>query len=535
MLKPQDLLDMIEILSKEKSMPVEIIFSAVEQALREATRRHYEDKNNISPNIKLVLNATTGLYLTYRLWTVVPDDATEIEMTDERMEVHNRRAGRGDKQKDSIISEDGFESFDADVHIRLSDAQKNDPDMQAGDFHETEIKNITLDRIAVQHARQIIYRHLRQAERLQVIEEYSDKQGELINGIVDRLSRDGYVVLLKDKVEAILPYNLMVGEERFRAGDQVRAILQSLDTETKNYYPQLILSRIDDKMLLELFKLEVPEVSEHIIEILSVARVAGSRSKIAVKTNDGRIDPVGVCVGMRGARVSAVTNQINGERVDIILWDDDPEKFVSNALSPAKIETVFQDKRGRLLEVVVMEDNLASAVGSKGENVRLASKLIGWEIRIITTDEAVERKAEIDEQTAVALSEDLDITVDQAHKLVGGGLSELENIFNAKPADIAVVAGIDDATSNSIVEKAGQLLMMLAMSDEEEMPQIDPGFLEIEGMNKELALRFNDKDIKTVADLAECSIDELLDIAHITEKSAGALIMAARRSWAKQS
>lgn len=530
----QEILDVVEAISNEKRLPVDVVFSAVENALGEATRRHYEDKKGVLMDVRIEMDRTTGEYATRRVWRVVPDDIplTAPDGSDEQVLSREERRERGYvEHRFGIDPNKPPEVYVPELHLLLKEAQKKDKSLEVGDLYSVESENVAMDRVAVQLARQVIFRQVRDAERAQVLDEYSDRVGELLNGTIDRVTRDGYIVLLKDKVESLLPHNELSGDERFRSGESLRAILKNIDTETRGMRPQLVLSRSDDKMLLELFKLEVPEVSEHIIEILSVAREPGSRSKIAVKTNDGRIDPVGVCVGMRGARVSAVTNQLNGERVDIILWDDNLYKMVSNALSPAKIESVLRDGNKKLLEVVVAPENLAPAVGMRGENVRLASKLMNWEIKIISIDEAKERKREIGARVATSLSEELGVASDVGMALVAGGVESLDAIFAETPEGLQKLTGISVDAANDVLAKAGQLLMVRAIGNEGEAHDLDEQLLALEGMNKEMADALYEQGVKTVEDLAEQSVDELLSIVDMQEKDAEVLILEARKPW----
>ena len=537
-MQAKEVLELIEALSNEKHLSMDAVFESVEYALGEATRRYYSDRRKLTRDMRVYIDRKTGEYSTYRVWQVVPDDiAREDEnKQSEEEELMAVQAGyRSHSYAHSHVHVDldaEPEFYDPELHILLSEAQKKDANLKVTEFYRESAENLVMDRIAVQQARQAIFKKVRNAERAQILSRYSDQVGQLFNGVIERTTREGYIVLLKDRVESLLPHSGLIGEERFRPGETVRGILKTINTEAHGMRPQLILSRSDDKMLIELFKIEVPEVSENIIEILSVAREPGSRSKIAVKTNDGRIDPVGVCVGMRGTRVSAVTNQLNGERVDIILWDDNPTKLVSNALSPAKIESVLLDHERKILEVVVAQENLAPAVGTRGENVRLASKLIGWQIKIISIEDAENRRVEIRAEIAGSLSERLGITEEVSQSLVRNGLESLDTIFGASTDVLTKISGIDEKLAKHINEQAGQLLMIEALnSDEQQEPDLDAKLLALEGMNPKLAGTLNANGIKTVEDLAEQSVDEILAISDINQETAETLIMEARKPW----
>ncbi len=402
--------------------------------------------------------------------------------------------------------------------------------LQPGDVHEEVIENADFGRIAAQTAKQVIVQRVRDAERAQIVDLYRNRIGELLAGIVKKVTRDNVIVDLGNNAEGLLPRSELVGRETFRINDRVRAILTEINTESRG--PQLILSRACREMLIELFKIEVPEISEGVIQIRAAARDPGSRAKIAVKTGDQRIDPVGACVGMRGSRVQAVSNELDNERVDIILWDDNPAQLVINAMSPAEVESIVVDEDSATMEVAVAEDNLAQAIGRGGQNVRLASELTAWTINVMSVDEAVERQ----EAEAIEIIEKfmnaLDVDEDVAGVLVEEGFTTLEEVAYVPLEEMMGIEGFDEEISEELRARAKDALLTLAIASEEKL-DVEPAddLLNMDGMERHLAYVLASRGIVTMEDLAEQGVDDLLDIEDMTEERAGELIMTARAPW----
>lgn len=501
-MNPAEILELVDLISKGKRIEADQVFEAAETALAEAVCKNLEEEGKPGCDARVEINRDSGKYKVFRIWRVLPDDYED---------------------DDEEIGE-----FNAERHLRHSQAQEMGLKLEVDQYREEPIKKIEFGRIAAQQARYVMNRRVRDAERSQILLEYRDHIGELISGQIERRARDGYIVMIKDNVEALLPYNQIVGEERFFAGDTVRAVLDCLDEQAHGRHPQLLLSRASDQMLRELFKLEVPEVAEQVIEIYAVAREPGSRAKIAVKTNDGRIDPVGVCVGMRGARVQAVTSELNGERIDVILWDNKPERMAKNALLPAQVSSVYLDEATNSVEVAVPDENLATAVGVRGENVRLASTLIGRDIQILGLEEAEKRKQEKEQRRAAVLAKQMEIDETLAQKLVSSGMPSAADIFE-QDGGVLIGAGVPMDKVEEIKEKAGNLVMIEMMGGGEE--EVDEALLVLEGMNPQLGAALTKAGIGTVETLAEQAIDDLIEIEGMTEELAGELILAARQPW----
>jgi len=402
--------------------------------------------------------------------------------------------------------------------------------LQIGDVHEEIIENADFGRIAAQTAKQVIVQRVRDAERAQIVDLYRDRIGELLAGIVKKVTRDNVIVDLGNNAEGLLPRGELVGRETFRINDRVRAILSEINTESRG--PQLVMSRACREMLTELFKIEVPEISEGVIQIRAAARDPGSRAKIAVKTGDQRIDPVGACVGMRGSRVQAVSNELDNERVDIILWDDNPAQLVINAMSPAEVESIVVDEDSNTMEVAVAEDNLAQAIGRGGQNVRLASELTGWTINVMSTDEAVERQEAEAEGIIETFMNALDVDEDVAVVLVEEGFTTLDEVAYVPLEEMMGIEGFDEAISEELRARAKDALLTMAIATEEKL-DVEPAedLLTMDGMERHLAFVFASRGIVTMEDLAEQGVDDLMDIEDMTEERAGELIMTARAPW----
>lgn len=490
----KDLLAVVELFANEKGIEKGIVFEAMEQALASATKKRYEDEE---PEIEVNIDRLTGDYETFRTWLVRPDDEMAI-----------------------LGSE-----------LTTEEAAEIDPSLQVGDVHRVQVENTGFGRIEAQAAKQVIVQKVREAEREKVVAEYEDRVGTLINGTVKKTTRDNIIVDLGNNAEGLLPRENLVGREIFRINDRIRALLVEVRPEGRG--PQLLLSRTDPQMIVELFRLEVPEISEEVIEIRGAARDPGSRAKIAVKTNDGRIDPVGACVGMRGSRVQAVSNELNNERVDIVLWDDNPAQLVINALSPAEVASIVVDEETDTMDVAVAEDNLAQAIGRGGQNVRLASDLTGWNINIMTLEDAESRREAEAEAFVARFVEQLDIDEDLALALVEEGFTTLEEIVYVPRDEMLEIEGFEEDLVDALRERAKDALLNLELAREERLEGREPAedLLNMEGMDRALAFKMAEIDIRTMEDLAEQAVDELMVIEGMDEERAAALIMKAREPW----
>jgi len=416
------------------------------------------------------------------------------------------------------------------TQFTTEEAAEVDPNLKPGDVHVEVIENVDFGRIAAQTAKQVIVQRVRDAERAQIVDMYRNRVGELLAGIVKKVTRDNIIVDLGNNAEGLLPRGELVGRETFRINDRVRAILSEINTESRG--PQLILSRACREMLVELFKIEVPEISEGVIQIRAAARDPGSRAKIAVKTGDQRIDPVGACVGMRGSRVQAVSNELDNERVDIILWDDNPAQLVINAMSPAEVESIVVDEDSNTMEVAVAEDNLAQAIGRGGQNVRLASDLTGWTINVMSVDEAADKQEAEAVQVVETFMNALDVDEDVAVVLVEEGFTTLEEVAYVPLEEMMGIEGFDEEISEELRARAKDALLTLAIASEEQL-DVEPAedLLTMDGMERHLAFILASRGIVTMEDLAEQGVDDILDVEGMTEERAAELIMTARAPW----
>lgn len=487
----KEILMVVEAVSNEKGVAPDVIFEAIEQALAMATKKRYDE----DANIRVVIDRETGDYESFRWWEVM-DDETLAELG---------------------------------TQFTLEEAHEKDTGLKAGDVFEEQVENIGFGRIAAQTAKQVIVQKVRDAERALVVEQYRDQVGELVSGTVKKVTRDNIIVDLGNNAEAVMPREELVGREVFRINDRVRAILQEINPENRG--PQLYLSRKCNEMLIELFRIEVPEISEQVIEIRSAARDQGSRAKIAVKTNDGRIDPVGACVGMRGARVQAVSNELDGERIDIVLWDDNPAQLVINAMAPAEVESIIVDEDSRSMDVAVAEVSLAMAIGRNGQNVRLASELTGWKINVMTVDEAEGKQQEESSNLIETFQEKLDVDEDVAMVLVEEGFTSIEEVAYVPLEEMAGIEGFDEDIAEELRARAKDALLTMALASEEEISEPAEDLLSMDGMDDGLARVLAARGIICMEDLAEQAVDELLDIDGIDESRAAELIMTARAPW----
>jgi len=489
----KEILLVAEAVSNEKDVAKDVIFEAIELALATATKKRYDE----DAEIRVVIDRATGGYETFRSWKVVSNDDVPLLGTE----------------------------------LTLQEAEEIDPALKPGDIYEEQVESVAFGRIAAQTAKQVIVQKVREAERTKVVELYRERLGELISASVKKVTRDNIIVDLGNNAEALLPRDNVLPREMFRMGDRVRAVLTEVRAEGRG--PQLILSRTCEEMLIELFRIEVPEISEEVIEIRAAARDPGSRAKIAVKTNDGRIDPVGACVGMRGARVQAVSNELGGERVDIILWDDNPAQLVINAMSPADVASIVIEEENHSMDVAVAQEVLAMAIGRNGQNVRLASELTGWELNVMTEeDAAAKQQSEIGSVMDVFVKH-LDVDEDVAEVLVEEGFSTLEEIAYVPVDEMLQIDGFDEDIVNELRTRAKDALLNMALANEEQLEKSEPAddLLEMEGMERHLAFLLAAKGVITMEDLAEQSVEELLEIEGMNEEKAAELIMTARAPW----
>jgi len=489
----KEILLVAEAVSNEKGVSEDIIFEAIELALATATKKRYDEDSDIH----VTIDRKTGDYVTVRRWLVVPDDELALLGT----------------------------------QLTTEEAIEMDPVLKPGDIHEEVVVNVGFGRIAAQTAKQVIVQRVREAERAQIVDQYRGRVGELVAGSVKKVTRDNIIVDLGNNAEGLLPRANVVGRETFRINDRLRAILLEISTEVRG--PQLILSRACPQMLIELFRIEVPEIAEGVIQIRAAARDPGSRAKIAVKTNDQRIDPVGACVGMRGSRVQAVSNELDNERVDIVLWDDNPAQLVINAMSPAEVESIVVDEDAHTMDVAVSEDNLAQAIGRGGQNVRLASELTGWTINVMSSEEAQEKQEAEVGQIIQLFVEHLDVDEEVAEVLVEEGFTTLEEVAYVPLEEMMSIEGFDEEISEELRARAKDALLTMAIASEEQLGASEPAddLLNMEGMERHLAFVLASRGIVTMEDLAEQGVDDLLDIPDMDEERAAALIMTARAPW----
>ncbi len=490
----KEILYVADAVSNEKGVDKEIIFQAIESALATATRK----KHGKDIEVRVDIDRETGDYDTYRRWLVIAND--------EPME--------------NPLGE-----------ITLDAAQIDEPDIEIGDFVEEQIESVEFGRIAAQTAKQVIVQKVREAERERDVEAYQDLEGSLVMGIVKRVERGNVYLDLGNGVEGFIPKSDMIPREAVRPGDRLRGYLKEVRSETRG--PQLFISRTAPEFLVELFKLEVPEVDQGLLEIIGGARDPGSRAKISVRSLDGRIDPVGACVGMRGSRVQSVSNEIGGERVDIILWDEDPAQFVINAMSPAEVLSLMVDEDLHSMNIAVDEEKLAMAIGRGGQNIRLASELTGWELNVMTEQEAETKNAEESAKYLDVFTKHLDVDTELAEILVAEGFTTIEEVAYVPEAELLSIEEFDEDIVAELRNRASDYLLTQAIITEEVLevnkPQED--LLTMEGMDLELANKLAVKGVCSMEDLAEQAVDELMEIEGMDETRAAALIMTARAPW----
>jgi len=488
----KEILMVVDAVSNEKSVDKEIIFEALEAALAAAARR----KHSELWDVRVAINRKTGEYETFRRWKVFADDSREIE--------------------------------NPDAELRLDDALDLDKNTAPGQYVEEPMESAAFGRIAAQQAKQVIVQKVREAERAQVVELYNDRVGTLVSGVVKRIDRNGIYVDLGSNAEGFVPRSDMIVREQLKPQDRVKAYLREVRAEPRG--PQLFLTRTAPEFLIELFKLEVPEVGQGLIQILGAARDPGIRAKIAVRSSDPRIDPVGACVGMRGSRVQAVSNEIAGERVDIIPHDDNAAQFVINAMSPAEVQSIVVDEEAHSMDIAVAEDKLSQAIGRGGQNIRLASQLTGWELNVMTESDA-DAKSETESKALIAtFMKQLDVDENVASILVQEGFSTVEEVAYVPAAELAGIEEFDEAIIKELRNRARDVLLTQAIASEESLDAAMPtdDLLTMAGMKPDLALALARRGVRSRDDLADQAVDDLADIEGLSAEEAGTLIMTAR-------
>ncbi len=491
----KEILLVADVVSNEKGVDREVIFEAIEAALASATRK----KHGGNIDVRVHIDRETGDYETFRRWKVVDDEDPEFESPD--------------------------------YQILYSYAVKDHPDIQVGDYIEEPMESVEFGRIAAQTAKQVIVQKVREAERQKVVDAYKDRVGELVMGIVKRTDRNGVYIDLGNNAEAFIPREEMIPREAVRPGDRLRGYLREVRSEPRG--PQLFVSRTAPEFLIELFKLEVPEVGQGLIEIMGAARDPGMRAKIAVLSHDPRLDPVGACVGMRGSRVQTVSNELAGERIDIILWDPDPVQFVINAMSPAEVQSIVVDEDKHSMDIAVEEEKLSQAIGKGGQNIKLASQLTGWELNVMSAEEASEKTEAEMRRIVEQFMEQLDVDEEVAAILAQEGFSTLEEVAYVSRDEMLEIEEFDEEIVDELQSRARDALITQALAQEERIEQleVEEALLELEGMDEELAATLAEQGITTQEALAELSVDDLVEMGGIDEERAGKLIMAARAPW----
>ncbi|MCH9638375.1 MAG: transcription termination factor NusA [Betaproteobacteria bacterium] len=486
----REILLLVDALAREKSVEKEIVFTALEMALASATKKRFHE----DVDTRVSIDRETGDYQSFRRWIVVDGDVIE----------------------------------EPERQISLARAQENDADIQVDDFIEEPLEPIEFGRIGAQAAKQVIFQKIRDAEREQTLNDFLEREDYLITGTIKRMER-GNAVIESGRIEAELPREQMIPKENLRVGDRVRAYLYKVDRAARG--PQLKLSRISPDFLIKLFELEVPEIEEGLLEIKVAARDPGSRAKIAVKSNDQRVDPIGTCVGMRGSRVQAVIGELAGERVDIILWSDDPATFIINALAPAEISSIMVDEENHSMDIVVDDENLAQAIGRGGQNVRLASELTGWELNIMTVEESQTKHEEEASLTCQLFMGKLDVDEEVAGILVQEGFATLEEVAYVPINEMLEIESFDEETVHEIRNRARNVLLTDAIVDEEKIENVAEDLLSLEGMDIEIVRALAAKGINSQADLADLAADDLVELTGMELERASQLIIKAREPW----
>jgi N utilization substance protein A len=477
-------------LAREKNVDKDVVFAALEFALASATKKKYSD----DIDVRVSIDRASGDFSPFRRWQVVEDEALEFP----------------------------------ERQIGLSEAQQRDPNLKLEDFIEEPLEPVEFGRIGAQAAKQVILQRIRDAEREQILNEFLSRGDELVTGTIKRMER-GNAIVESGRLEALLGRDQMIPKENLRIGDRVRGWVMKIDRTARG--PQLLLSRTAPQFIMKLFELEVPEIEEGLLEIKSAARDPGVRAKIAVHSNDRRIDPIGTCVGMRGSRVQAVTQELAGERVDIVLWSADPAQFVIGALAPAEVSSIVVDEEKHAMDVVVDEENLAIAIGRSGQNVRLASELTGWQINLMTEDESNRKQEEEGARVKALFIDRLDVDEEVADILILEGFSTLEEIAYVPINELMEIEAFDEDTVNELRNRARNALLVAAIANEEKVEGVDPELLRLQDMDTQLAAKLAEAGVRTRDDLADLAVDELSEMTGLEEERAKNLIMAARAHW----
>ncbi|MDZ4731260.1 MAG: transcription termination factor NusA [Xanthomonadales bacterium] len=491
----KEILLVVDAVSNEKGVSKDVIFEALEAALASAARKFNEEELDI----RVTIDRKTGEYETFRRWQVL-DDETELE--------------------------------EPLAQLSFTDARAINADIEVGGFIEARMENAEFGRIAAQTAKQVIVQRVREAERAQVVEAYRERTNQLVSGIVKRVERGNVYIDLGGNAEAFISQRHMVPGESVRPGERLRCYLFEVREEARG--PQLFASRTIVEFLIALFELEVPEIGQELISIMGGARDPGRRAKIAVRSNDRRTDPIGACVGMRGSRVQAVSNELAGERIDIILWDENPAQFVINAMAPAEVASIVVDEEKQTMDIAVEEANLSQAIGRGGQNVRLASELTGWNLNVLTVEQAEQKGEEESKGILERFMERLDVGEDVANILVQEGFSNIEEVAYVPESELLDIAEFDEDIVKEIRRRARDALLTQLIAKEEDLDENRPDadLVELEGMTERLAFRLAEKGVRTQEDLAELSVDELQEFdVTLDNEAAAALIMAARAPW----
>src|SRR3990172_8571135 len=486
----REILLLVDALAREKNVNRDVVFGALELALASATKKRFAE----DVDVRAAIDRNTGHYDSSRRWKVVPDELIEAPAS----------------------------------QLGLGAALERKPDARLEDFVEEPLEPIEFGRIGAQAAKQVILQRIRDAEREQILNDFLSRGDELVTGTIKRMER-GSAIVESGRLEALLPREQMIPKENLRSGDRVRAWVMKIDRGARG--PQLILSRTAPQFIMKMFELEVPEIEERLLQIKSAARDPGIRAKIAVFTSDRRIDPIGTCVGMRGSRVQAVTQELAGERVDIVLWSADPAQFVIGALAPAEVSSILVDEEKHSMDVVVDEENLAIAIGRAGQNVRLASELTGWTINLMTEEESTKKTEEETASVRQLFMEKIDIDEEVANILIQEGFSTLEEVAYVPIQEMLEIASFDEATVNELRSRARDALLAQAIASEEQAENVDMNLLSLEGMDADLAAKLVQSGVKTRDDLADLAVDDLLEMASIDPERAKTLIMNARAHW----
>ncbi len=487
----RELLMLVDAISREKSVDLEVVFGAVESALASASKKLHGGE----VDIRVTVDRETGDYETFRRWHVVPNEA-------------------------------GLQLPDSE--ILLFEAAEQIPDIEVDDYIEEPVESVSIGRIGAQAAKQVILQKIRDAEREQLLTDFLSRGEKIMVGTVKRLDK-GDVIVESGRVEGRLRRSEMIPKENLRTGDRVRAYIAEVDTTLRG--PQILLSRSAPGFMIELFAQEVPEIEQGLLEIKSCARDPGSRAKIAVVSHDKRVDPIGTCVGVRGSRVNGVTNELAGERVDIVLWSEDPAQFVIGALAPANVQSIVVDEERHAMDVVVDEENLAIAIGRGGQNVRLASELTGWRINIMTAEESSQKQAAESEGVRKMFVDKLDVDVEVADILIAEGFSSLEEVAYVPMQEMLEIEGFDEDTVNELRTRAKDALLTMEIAREEKVDDVSQDLRDLEGLTPELIAQLADGKVNTRDELADLAVDELTELTGIDEAQAKALIMKAREHW----